>query len=218
MISSRFLAPTLLAAGLTACAAPTSREPANISSAKFEVKAYIDSGAYQEDLAAVAAPASEWIRHRARTRPGKLAVIFDIDETALSNLPQMHETDWGYQPAVWDAWVAKSAAPAIDPVREVYQTARQENVAVFFLTGRKESDRTATVRNLRQQGMGDYEALLVRPPDSKESAVIFKTAERKRLTGLGYTIIANLGDQQSDLDGGYSERNYKLPNPFYLIP
>jgi len=32
----------------------------------------------------------------------------------------------------------------------------------------------------------------------------------------GYKIIANVGDQQSDLNGGYSERTYKLPNPIYL--
>jgi hypothetical protein len=35
---------------------------------------------------------------------------------------------------------------------------------------------------------------------------------------MGYTIIANMGDQFSDLEGGFSERTYKLPNPFYYIP
>jgi hypothetical protein len=30
-------------------------------------------------------------------------------------------------------------------------------------------------------------------------------------------IIANLGDQFSDLAGGYAERTFKLPNPFYSI-
>jgi hypothetical protein len=28
----------------------------------------------------------------------------------------------------------------------------------------------------------------------------------------------NIGDQMSDLDGGFAERTYKLPNPFYFIP
>jgi len=32
------------------------------------------------------------------------------------------------------------------------------------------------------------------------------------------TIIVNAGDQESDLAGGYAERAYKLPNPFYYIP
>jgi len=33
-----------------------------------------------------------------------------------------------------------------------------------------------------------------------------------------FTIIANIGDQRSDLDGGYSERTWRVPNPFYFIP
>ena len=34
----------------------------------------------------------------------------------------------------------------------------------------------------------------------------------------GFLIIANLGDQASDLAGGYAERAYKIPNPFYYTP
>jgi hypothetical protein len=39
---------------------------------------------------------------------------------------------------------------------------------------------------------------------------------------MHYAIIANLGDQYSDLigddAGDHAERCYKLPNPFYFIP
>jgi len=31
----------------------------------------------------------------------------------------------------------------------------------------------------------------------------------------GYAIVVNIGDQMSDLDGGFAERTFKLPNPFY---
>ena len=34
---------------------------------------------------------------------------------------------------------------------------------------------------------------------------------------LGYRIIANVGDQESDLTGGGADRSFKLPNPFYFI-
>ena len=34
----------------------------------------------------------------------------------------------------------------------------------------------------------------------------------------GYTIVANMGDQPSDLAGGHAERAFLLPNPFYRIP
>ena len=51
--------------------------------------------------------------------------------------------------------------------------------------------------------------------DSKVSgtATLF---EGSKITADGYTIIANLGDQESDLAGGYAEKTFKLPNPFYL--
>jgi acid phosphatase len=51
-----------------------------------------------------------------------------------------------------------------------------------------------------------------------DSAADFKAPQRARIEGQGYTIIANIGDQPSDLDGGFSERTYLLPNPFYRIP
>jgi hypothetical protein len=50
------------------------------------------------------------------------------------------------------------------------------------------------------------------------SASDFKAPQRADIEGQGYTIIANMGDQPSDLDGGFAERTYLLPNPFYRIP
>jgi hypothetical protein len=34
---------------------------------------------------------------------------------------------------------------------------------------------------------------------------------------MGFTIIANIGDQKSDLEGGYAEMTFKVPSPFYFI-
>ena len=42
------------------------------------------------------------------------------------------------------------------------------------------------------------------------SAVEQKAAERKKLLEQGYTM--------SELDGGFAERTYTLPNPFYFVP
>ena len=41
---------------------------------------------------------------------------------------------------------------------------------------------------------------------------------RERIEKDGYTIIANAGDQPSDLAGGHAEMTFLLPNPFYRIP
>jgi acid phosphatase len=34
----------------------------------------------------------------------------------------------------------------------------------------------------------------------------------------GYTVLASVGDQPSDLAGGYAERSFLMPNPFYRLP
>ncbi|MFO0202409.1 MAG: HAD family acid phosphatase [Alphaproteobacteria bacterium] len=40
---------------------------------------------------------------------------------------------------------------------------------------------------------------------------------RARIKASGFTIIANIGDQQSDLDGGHAQRTFFVPNPYYRI-
>lgn len=213
-----------LVLALTGCQATprTSREPINLSVAKAAVVEYHRSGAYAADLAEVAAQADAWLVARsARTRPGeRLAVVFDIDETVLSNYDQMVSQDFGYVPPVWQEHVARADARAIDPVREVYRTARQRGVDVIFLTGRKEPvDRAPTAANLAREGMGDYTRLILLPADSEgRSAAERKAAVRRELEQEGFRIIASIGDQESDLSGGHAERTFKLPNPFYRVP
>ena len=50
------------------------------------------------------------------------------------------------------------------------------------------------------------------------SAAAFKAPVRAAIEGDGYTIIANMGDQPSDLAGAHAEQTFLLPNPFYRIP
>lgn len=213
----------LLALLLAGCQTPpppsaapvTVSEPANLLPHKDELVAYIKDGRYDAGLAQVAAEAEAWVKERA-ARGGKLAIVFDLDETLLSNLRHMREMDFGYVPALWDQWVAEADAPVIEPVARVYRAARQAGVAVFYLTGRKESDRPGTEENLRRAGLADYAALHCKPNGDKGTTQAFKTARRREIEAQGYTIIANLGDQFSDLAGGHAEHTFKLPNPFYI--
>ena len=217
-----FILILALALFMTGCAstAPVGHEPRNLSELKAEIYAYVDSGRYNADLTAVASQARAWIEERAgRKQPGeKLAVVLDIDETVLSNLPEMRRIDLGYEPEGWEAWIKEAKGLPIEPVREVHRAALSHGVAVFFITARWESDRAATERNLRATGYDGYARVYCAPDGSKiASAEAFKTAQRKMITEQGYLIIANIGDQMSDLNGGYAERTFKLADPFYLI-
>jgi HAD superfamily, subfamily IIIB (Acid phosphatase) len=42
--------------------------------------------------------------------------------------------------------------------------------------------------------------------------------EERTRTAKKPAIVLSLGDQQSDLTGGYAERTFKLPNPVYYLP
>lgn len=203
--------------GVAGCA--TSRlEPANLDAHKQEIREYVKSGRYAEQLKNVAAQANDWIETRAaRKAEGEnLAVVLDLDETLFLNWSRIDASDFTYVREDWNRWVAEAAAPAVEPVREVYRTARSNGVAVIFITGRPESHREATGENLRRIGCADYDALICAPDGLQSSAAEFKAAQRQRIEANGKTIIANVGDQLSDLAGGHAERVFKLPNPFYL--
>lgn len=219
----------LLAVGLVlviavpASLAQQTAEPKNLYTLKQEIAAYVATGQYGREVAQVAAAANKYLVKRiprgipkhAKTSK-KLAVVFDIDETTLSNVRHIQAQDYGYIPKNWDAWVAEGQCTAIYPVQAVYQTAVNAKVDVFFITGRRESDAPSTERNLRQVGYENWTRIIYKPADFAESTKAFKIATRRKLAAEGYLIIANIGDQNSDLVGGYAERVFKLPNPFYI--
>jgi hypothetical protein len=91
--------------------------------------------------------------------------------------------------------------------------------AIFFITGRNEPQHAATERNLQAVGYTGYTQLIMEPTGAHYvSAADFKAPQRAQIEQRGYTIIANVGDQPSDLDGGFAERTYLLPDPFHRIP
>jgi acid phosphatase len=59
---------------------------------------------------------------------------------------------------------------------------------------------------------------MTEPGSHYDSAADYKTPHREAIEAMGYTIVANVGDQPSDLAGGHAEQTFKLPNPFYRIP
>lgn len=215
-LRAEWLLPLLLLA-LSACVT-TTREPPNLDPHKQQIRAYVDSGQYERDIAAVAAQAGAWIEQRSARRGAgeRLAVVFDLDETLFLNLPHIRAQDFGYVPAVWETWVQSASAPPIEPVREVYRLAQRLRLEVFFITGRPERHRVPTERNLGAIGCGEYARLICKPDGHRGTSAEYKIAARQALAREGFTIIANLGDQRSDLAGGHSERSFKLPAPFYL--
>jgi predicted secreted acid phosphatase len=208
-----------LAAMLTPVPA-VAAEPTNLSLGKHAVAAYVSSGEYAREIANVSLATNEYLLKRIPrgAEPGKkLAIVFDINETMITSTAEIVANDYGYVPKVWDNWVAKGEAPAILPVQSVYETALQGKIDILIITGRTEKDRVATEKNLHRVGYKNWTRIVYRSATDLPGNADFKTEVRRKLTEEGYQIIANIGDQASDLSNGYAEQTFKLPNPFYLV-
>jgi hypothetical protein len=74
--------------------------------------------------------------------------------------------------------------------------------------------------------VGSYPAYLDKPEfcaaaiaAAKSCATIpYKAGTRAYIESLGYDIVADFGDQYSDLLGGYTDQTFKMPNPNYYLP
>jgi predicted secreted acid phosphatase len=211
----------------SACASVPVGTVPNLFEAQQSVERYIASGRYDADFARVVEDASVYLEERAKlvARP---AMVLDIDETSLSNWPAYKANGWArivnggcnveQGPCGLRAWQASAQAKALRPTLDLNKRAKSLGVAVFFISGRPPGLRDATERNLREQGFEWDEVILLPPNSSFSSAADFKAPERRKITERGYTILLTMGDQQSDLAGGYAERTFRLPNPVYFLP
>ncbi len=181
------------------------------------IRAYRDSGRWDWDLARQVSRAMQSLATQlAERRPARPAIVLDVDDTALSAYACLDRVEFERDRV---SCGSRTDLPAIEPTRTLAHFAQARGVAVHFITGRRERVRESTVENLRRAGYGGRWRLHMRPdrqPAARRDG--WKARTRRALTRDGRTILLNVGDQRSDLDGGWARRTYKLPNPMYVIP
>lgn len=179
----------------TAAEAAADRTPAATATAAGT--ASVDYAAWQRDVTAALAGARAHIEARTATGGGKQAIVLDIDNTSL-------ETH--FHP-FW-----KLPTPAVTQVRELARYADSRGAAVFFVTARPGIIHSLTDWNLKKAGY-PVDGLYVRDlPDLFEEVSAYKTEKRAEIEAKGYTIIANIGNNTTDIVGGHAEKAYKLPD------
>ncbi|MAZ38729.1 MAG: acid phosphatase [Legionellales bacterium] len=199
-------------------------QPTNLATDKKDIKQYVNSGQYNQDISAITTQAQTYLAKRVSenkqlAQPKKLAIVLDIDETSLSNYPDMTKLDFGGTMKTINEKEGEGHDPAIKPTLALYNYAKNNHVAVFFITGRRENERANTIKNLQAAGYKNWNGLYLKPQNFQaKTASAYKTKIRQAITKQGYDIVLNMGDQQSDLNGGFADKTYKLPNPFYLVP
>ncbi|MFF8728803.1 HAD family acid phosphatase [Streptomyces sp. NPDC015171] len=187
-------------AALAALAAPAqaAQAPQAVPAAAVSgTAAKVDYGTWQKDCQAVMDQALPYLKDRiAAAGPGeKQAIVFDIDNTTL-------ETDFGFS----------FPQPANKPVLNVAKYAQDHGVSLFFVTARPGIIYLPTEYNLEHDGY-QVAGLRVRGLfDLFKDVAAYKTAQRADIENDGYTIIANIGNNATDLSGGHAEKTYKLPD------
>lgn len=146
------------------------------------------------DVTAVTDQAAAYLHDRL-PGSGRPAIVLDIDNTSLES---------NYHPGLADV-------PAVAPVLQVAQYAAQHGATVFFVTGRVKLEDWITRYNLTKVG---YQYADVYETDLGDLFDLqkYKTAARTAIEAKGYTIVANIGNNDSDLAGGHAERTFKLPD------
>ncbi|MEU3090808.1 HAD family acid phosphatase [Streptomyces massasporeus] len=193
---------------------------------------------YAKDLARLDEAARAYIDKAARKalhKGEKPAVVFDIDDTLLLSLDYEKKNNYGYNSATWAAYVDRADRPAVFGSPELVRYADRKGVEVFYNSGLSEAQRSAAVENLKKAGAEvnlDAGHMFLKDKDNPPSylsgcatpgtwtctTVQYKSGTRGHIEkDLGYEIIANFGDQYSDLQGGHADRTYKLPNPTYFV-
>ena len=161
---------------------------------------------------------------------GKPAVVFDIDDTLLNTFDYTLAEQFGFTSASNAIWVNAGAFPAVFYMPQLVSYAASHGYAVFFITGRPQSQTDATVNNLVSAGYaapqpGHLFLKPATPPSYLHCAnaptcttIEYKSGTRAFITSEGYSIMADFGDQYSDLLGGDAGHQVKIPNPMYYLP
>jgi hypothetical protein len=201
---------------------------------------------YAKEASSVAAAGTRWISVPHHTK-GTKAILLDVDDTSLATWNYEIFSNWAYNPATNADYVLNQRFPAVPGMVDMVKTAEREGYAIFFLTGRGAAQEQATLGNLTADGVGvdagypkpstlpnGEDGLFTKPavtdypdylkqacagdPNGSCTTIHYKSATRAHIESLGYDIVANFGDQFSDLKGGYADRTFKLPNPNYYLP
>jgi len=205
----------LLALALTV-GCQTSAPPLHLTVAKQAIVAYYDGGAYQHDVEQAMEQATKLLAEAPpRADEAPWTVILDVDDTAISSWDLQKQMGLGFYYPLLEAWRREGTAPAIEPVLRFYQEARVRHFRIVFLTGRRETYRTATEENLRRAGYDVWEKLIMKADDDRRADSLYKRETRQQLIEAGAGIWLNIGDQAGDVDGGFARHGIRLPNYVY---
>jgi predicted secreted acid phosphatase len=248
------------------------------SSATWDTPLNLDSN-YAKQARSVATKGKNWLAENASV-PNR-AIVLDVDDTTLTTWNYELYSNWDFNPGTNANFVGLTGStftgnmfPATPGMVGLVSRAQDLGYAIFWITGRGDSQHAATIANLLNDsaagfsdidnvtlsgktvpeidaeyaaptaidtGHGGFaDGLFTKPPvgsypgylDSDEfcgafihatpaascPTIQYKSGTRAYIESQGYDIVANFGDQFSDLKGGHADKTFKMPNPNYYLP
>ncbi|MDP0396416.1 HAD family acid phosphatase [Tsukamurella strandjordii] len=144
---------------------------------------------WRADVKAAMSGGTAWLDQRKAQGGERLAIVLDIDNTAL-------QTD--YRPGT-----------ATPEVLEFARHAKDIGFSVLFASYRTSADSaTSAVTAVGYP----VDAMCPRTPREARHATDSKQACRQKYVSEGYTITANVGNRPGDFTGGNYEKAFKLPD------
>ena len=234
---------------------------------------------YASEARSVAKQGDNWLS--ARSKVADKAIVLDVDDTTLTTWNYELYSNWDFNPASNANFVGLTGTtftgnmfPATPGMIDLVSHAKALGYAIFWITGRGDSQHAATIANLVNDAtaglpnidvvtynghdvaevdagyvlptpldtghggfadglftkppVGQYPAYLDTPqfcgpyihatPAASCPTIQYKSGTRAYIESKGYDIVADFGDQFSDLEGGYADKVFKMPNPNYYLP
>lgn len=234
---------------------------------------------YAKEARKVAREGTHWLKANKNLWKPMKAIVLDVDDTTLTTWDYELYSNWDYLPSSNASFVGLTGStftgnvfPATPGMVTMVNWAASHGYAVFWITGRGDSQHAATIANLVSDtaagfsditsvslsgatvpevdagyvmptpvaiGHGGFaDGLFTKPPVGSYPAYLdtpefcgpsidagtscptiqYKSGTRAYIESLGYDIVADFGDQFSDLLGGYADNTFKMPNPNYYLP
>lgn len=136
--------------------------------------------------------------------PKNPAVIMDIDETVLDNIPAgayQITSNHGYNDEDFKEWTKSTKCNEIQGAVDFIQYAQKNGVKVFLISNRTEEEKAATMKNLKDLGVNiDENHVILKDKTSNKQ-------ERFNSVTTDHTVIMYIGDNASDFGGAYYKKS-----------
>ena len=231
---------------------------------------------YAREARDTADQSDHWLN--ARRHVPHRAVVLDVDDTTLTTWNYELYSNWDFNPTTNGVFVGLTNGaftgnmfPPTPGMLDLASHAKALGYAIFWITGRGDSQHPATIANLVNDGAaglpnidnvtlngqtipevdagyvvptpidtghGFTDGLFTKPPIGSYPAYLdtpefcgpfidrgvscptiqYKSGTRAYIESQGYDIVGDFGDQFSDLEGGFANKTFKMPNPNYYLP